>query len=166
MIGSIFLLSLLSAIGIYWAIQIKNTLEASSLSIQTRTMQRRMNNMLLAQVCCNNIFFLVQLTCRFSKYFSDQQIVCPSLFLYAPTFLQYLMMLIGSTSDSIMEHCCFILWMMFPIFSPLIIIVFLEEYRSFFCRKFGLKESLNDCIKNVVARARVSTIHKYLPSIT
>lgn len=52
-LDSMLTLSLLATAGIYWAREINKTLKTSSLSSQTKAMQRRMNNLLVTQVNCS-----------------------------------------------------------------------------------------------------------------
>lgn len=110
-LDSMLTLSLLATAGIYWAREINKTLKTSSLSSQTKAMQRRMNNLLVTQTAC------------------------PALFLQTPAVAQYLMVFTGTRTNIVLVYCCDILWMLYPIFSPLITIGFLKEYRNFFLKK-------------------------------
>ncbi|VDP21900.1 unnamed protein product [Heligmosomoides polygyrus] len=111
-----FTLSTLATLGIYWAGQINKTLKESSISTQTKCMQRRMNQLLMMQTAC------------------------PLVFLHTPAMISYLLMYTGATSNDFVMYCSGALFMMFPIFSPMITIGFLKEYRSFFLRKIGLQK--------------------------
>uniref|UniRef100_A0A183F205 G protein-coupled receptor n=1 Tax=Heligmosomoides polygyrus TaxID=6339 RepID=A0A183F205_HELPZ len=81
--------------------------------------------------------------CRSSSTYSDCicivfQTACPAFFLHTPALASYLMMYMGITSNNAIVYCSGILWMLYPVSSPLITIGFMKEYRTFFLKKIGL----------------------------
>uniref|UniRef100_A0A183F9I0 G_PROTEIN_RECEP_F1_2 domain-containing protein n=1 Tax=Heligmosomoides polygyrus TaxID=6339 RepID=A0A183F9I0_HELPZ len=57
------------------------------------------------------------------------QSACPFCFLHAPCFLVYILFFGGVTSTPFLTSVCSILMASFPLFSPIIIIGFLKDYR-------------------------------------
>lgn len=134
-IDSMFTLSTPAMLGMYWAHQINKTLKESSLSTQTKIMQRRMNQLLIMQTAC------------------------PAFFLHTPALASYLMMYMGITSNNAIVYCSGILWMLYPVSSPLITIGFMKEYRTFFLKKIGLGVvSSSDRVWGTAIQPGVSTV--------
>lgn len=76
-IDSMFTLSTPAMLGMYWAHQINKTLKESSLSTQTKIMQRRMNQLLIMQVCA---VLLLPILTVFASFF--RQPVLPSFYIH------------------------------------------------------------------------------------
>ncbi|XGW11963.1 hypothetical protein V3C99_012992 [Haemonchus contortus] len=130
-VDSMVTVLLLTNAGIYWSIKINITLRKSSLSVQTKAMHRQMNSLLVMQT------------------------VCPILFLHLPSTLQHCMTFFGMTSSLAFIYGTHILWNFFPLFSPLITMIFLKEYRYWFLKKVGVKSNSRVLIMEVATTTRI-----------
>ncbi|KAK5981709.1 hypothetical protein GCK32_021395 [Trichostrongylus colubriformis] len=131
-IDSMLTLPLIATLGIYWAVQINKFLKESSFSSHTKAMQRRMNNLMIIQTAC------------------------PVLLLHAPAFGQYILVLLGSTSNTAVTYFSQTLWTVFPVFSALVIMAFFREYRDLFLRKVcKKKKSPRVLVMSLVTRSNI-----------
>ncbi|VDO80348.1 unnamed protein product [Heligmosomoides polygyrus] len=106
-IALVLLMSALAAIISWAAFKIHTTLKKAIYSSRLKELHRQMFVLLLLQSAC------------------------PFCFLHAPCFLVYILFFGGVTSTPFLTSICSILMASFPLFSPIIIIAFLKEYRRF-----------------------------------
>ncbi|RCN23898.1 hypothetical protein ANCCAN_30413 [Ancylostoma caninum] len=106
---------LLLAVGCFCALQITHTLRKSSISKNARKYHGQMFTLLLLQTAC------------------------PAILMQAPVGLMYVMLFTGTSSTTTMTIVIGILLALFPVFDPIILIVFLKDYRHFILAKVGLK---------------------------
>ncbi|KAL6733495.1 hypothetical protein Aduo_004140 [Ancylostoma duodenale] len=106
---------LLLAIGCFCALQIAYTLRKSSISKNAKRYHGQMFTLLLLQTAC------------------------PAILMQAPVGLMFVMLFTGTSSTTTMTIVIGILLALFPVFDPIILIVFLKDYRSFILARIGLK---------------------------
>ncbi|PIO61393.1 hypothetical protein TELCIR_17085, partial [Teladorsagia circumcincta] len=107
-VASMFIiLVLLAIIVIYSTIEINATLEKGAFSDVLRKLHQQMLKLLLLQT------------------------TCPLLLLHGPCFVACTFLFLGLTSTTILSCIISTLFALFPALSPVIIIVFLKDYREY-----------------------------------
>ncbi|XGW12273.1 hypothetical protein V3C99_013177 [Haemonchus contortus] len=135
-IESLVLVMFLGSIGITCAIGMDQFLKKNSMSPQTKKVHRRT---------------FIMLSC---------QTLSPTILLYAPLCSVYLLVFAGIRSP--MDMTCAITFLMssFPIFSPIIIISFMKDYRDFILVTLRLKKASSSNQTKVSHDTRSSQMHK------
>ncbi|EYC03174.1 hypothetical protein Y032_0095g2801 [Ancylostoma ceylanicum] len=105
----------LLAVGCFCALQIAHTLRKSSISKNARKYHGQMFTLLLLQTAC------------------------PAILMQAPVGLMYVMLFTGTSSTTTMTIVIGILLALFPVFDPIILIVFLKDYRNYILARVGLR---------------------------
>uniref|UniRef100_A0A7I4YHN1 G protein-coupled receptor n=1 Tax=Haemonchus contortus TaxID=6289 RepID=A0A7I4YHN1_HAECO len=119
----ILLLVIVCFINVYCAMKIKDFLKNAKQS----------NSFLLLQ---RQIFVLLLL-----------QAACPVVFLLAPYCFAMCMLFTGVNSTTLITNIISISFALFPVFNPIVVIVFVKEYRSFVLALLKLKKTPEQTVK-------------------
>ncbi|KAK5968299.1 hypothetical protein GCK32_004767 [Trichostrongylus colubriformis] len=181
----VFLLVSICSLNVYCANKIKAFLKNASKSNNFLMLQRQMFAQLLVQsfnqyrqstleIGPGLPIYLRQISvpCPTATYKNDVlnshifQACCPLLFLVTPFTFATSLPFIGIDSNNLITNTITIVFAMYPIFNPIIIIMFVNEYRTFILINLKLKKPAGHATESmfigshkIAYKRRVSSVH-------
>ncbi|KAL6733574.1 hypothetical protein Aduo_004210 [Ancylostoma duodenale] len=129
----LLLMSAMGGIMAFSALKISSTLKQATFSKNLRKMHRQLFTLLLLQTAC------------------------PMTFLHTPCFLCFIFLFTGLKSTTAVSYIISILLALFPLFSPLIIIGFLNDYRNHTLVKLRLYKKASEAPSKSVFASEIRT---------
>ncbi|KAE9420757.1 hypothetical protein Angca_000363, partial [Angiostrongylus cantonensis] len=115
LVESLLMVLVLGFISLLCAIKIHFYLKYNSMSAQTKQMHRKTLMLLSLQTAC------------------------PFLLLHVPLYTMYMLLFTGITSSSLIDDMIGTLMSLFPFISPLLTLIFTDDYRKFVLMKLFVK---------------------------
>ncbi|KAK6055574.1 hypothetical protein COOONC_06921 [Cooperia oncophora] len=79
---------------------------------------------------------------------------CPVILLYVPLLIMFLMLFTGWDLSPAMSFCCGILMSAYPLFSPIIIMFYMKDYRHYILHIFGLGKQAAAAARTMIVIAK------------